>query len=56
MNTETRYCTYLISHIKKDGYVACHVRRGDYVQLRNKHPEVKVEWYEKVMANFLIQV
>lgn len=37
---------------RQDGYVACHVRRGDYVQLRDKHPEVKVEWYEKVMAEF----
>jgi len=37
---------------KKEGYVACHVRRGDYVQLRDKHPEVKVEWYEKAMAEF----
>jgi hypothetical protein len=38
--------------VKKEGYVAVHVRRGDYVELRQKHPEVTVEWYEKAMAMF----
>jgi hypothetical protein len=37
---------------KKEGCVAVHVRRGDYVTLREKHPEVTVEWYEKAMAMF----
>jgi hypothetical protein len=38
--------------VKKEGYVAVHVRRGDYVTLREKHPEVTIEWYEKAMAMF----
>lgn len=38
--------------VKKEGYVAVHVRRGDYVELRQKHPEVTVEWYEKAMSMF----
>ena len=37
---------------KKDGYVCVHVRRGDYLHLRDKHPEVTKEWYEKAMAEF----
>jgi hypothetical protein len=39
-------------YTKKDGYVSCQVRRGDYVELRNKHPEVTIEWYEKCMSMF----
>ena len=27
-------------------------RRGDYLELRQKHPEVTVEWYEKAMSMF----
>lgn len=37
---------------KKDGYVCVHVRRGDYLHLRNKHPEVTKEWYDKAMDEF----
>ena len=37
---------------KKEGYVSCQIRRGDYVRLREKHPEVTVEWYEKAMSMF----
>jgi hypothetical protein len=37
---------------KKTGHIACHVRRGDYVTLREKHPELTVEWYEQAMAMF----
>lgn len=35
-----------------EGVVSCHVRRGDYVNLRNKHPEVTKEWYEGAMSLF----
>lgn len=37
---------------KKDGVVAVHVRRGDYIVLRDKHPEVTKQWYENAMDNF----
>jgi hypothetical protein len=37
---------------KKEGIVACHVRRGDYLHLRDKHPEVTKEWYEAAMNRF----
>jgi hypothetical protein len=37
---------------KQEGYVSIHVRRGDYVTLRDKHPEVTTEWYEKAMSMF----
>lgn len=37
---------------KKDGVVGVHVRRGDYVHLRDKHPEVTKEWYQDAMAQF----
>lgn len=37
---------------KKDNYVAVHVRRGDYLLLKNKHPEITKEWYEKAMSRF----
>lgn len=37
---------------KKDGYVAVHVRRGDYLRLEMKHPPVIKEWYENAMAKF----
>jgi hypothetical protein len=37
---------------KKEGYVAVHVRRGDYLTLTQKHPPVKKEWYEYAMSLF----
>lgn len=37
---------------KKENYVSIHVRRGDYLHLRMKHPEVKKEWYEEAMGMF----
>jgi glycosyl transferase family 11 len=37
---------------KKDNYVGVHVRRTDYLILKDKHPEVKKEWYEKAMSLF----
>lgn len=37
---------------KSCDWVSVHVRRGDYVNLRNKHPEVTLEWYEEAMAMF----
>jgi hypothetical protein len=37
---------------KKDGYVALHVRRGDYVHLVEKHPQVTPEWYKKAVDNY----
>lgn len=37
---------------KKEGYVSLHWRRGDYVHLKDKHPEVTIEYYEKAMAMF----
>lgn len=37
---------------KKDGVVSVHVRRGDYLHLTNKHPQITKEWYEKAMGEF----
>ena len=37
---------------KKEGYVSCHVRHGDYLHLRMKHPEITKEWYEVAMKEF----
>jgi hypothetical protein len=37
---------------KKEGVVAVHVRRTDYLQLQDKHPEVTKEWYLKAMREF----
>lgn len=37
---------------KKEGYVCLHWRRGDYVHLRDKHPEITIEYYERGMAMF----
>lgn len=37
--------------LEKD-FVACHVRRGDYVELRHKHPDVTPQWYEYAMSHF----
>jgi hypothetical protein len=37
---------------KKDGYVSVHIRRGDYLLLRQKHPEVTKEWYLKAIGEF----
>ncbi len=33
-------------------FISVHVRRGDYVTLREKHPEVTKEWYENAMKQF----
>ncbi|MCL4419943.1 alpha-1,2-fucosyltransferase [Patescibacteria group bacterium] len=37
---------------KKEGHVSVHIRRGDYLELKMKHPEVTKEWYEEQMAKF----
>lgn len=37
---------------KKEGYVAVHVRRGDYIFLVHKHPPVTKAWYESAMSMF----
>jgi len=37
---------------EKNGYVAVHVRRGDYLRLEMKHPKVTKEWYENAMSKF----
>lgn len=37
---------------KKEGYVAVHVRRTDYLHLKDKHPEVSKAWYNKAMSLF----
>lgn len=37
---------------KKDGIVAIHVRRGDYLLLKDKHPYYGKEWYENAMRQF----
>jgi hypothetical protein len=41
-----------VPYEKKEGYVSCHVRRGDYLRLRDKHPEVTDQWYNEQMAKF----
>jgi len=38
-------------HVKW-GTVSVHVRRGDYLQLPQKHPPVTKEWYEECMDQF----
>ena len=37
---------------KKEGYVSIHVRRGDYLTLVEKHPEVSIDWYYRAMSEF----
>jgi hypothetical protein len=39
-------------YTKQVNLVGVHVRRGDYVTLREKHPDVPVEWYENAMSLF----
>jgi Glycosyl transferase family 11 len=34
------------------GWVSVHVRRGDYLVLMEKHPEVTKEWYDEAMSHF----
>lgn len=34
------------------GWVSVHVRRGDYLQLTEKHPPVTKQWYEQAMEMF----
>jgi hypothetical protein len=36
----------------KKGYVSVHVRRGDYLTLKEKHPYIGKEWYEQAMVLF----
>lgn len=45
-------CLFEFPYKKKSRYVSVHVRRGDYLVLREKHPEVTKEWYEKAMLLF----
>ena len=37
--------------MKKD-LVSVHVRRGDYLHLQNKHPQIGKDWYERAMDLF----
>jgi hypothetical protein len=39
-------------YTKREGVVSLHIRRGDYVRLRAKHPEVTPEWYFEAMGMF----
>lgn len=34
------------------GFVSVHVRRGDYLVLKEKHPPVPVSWLENAMSHF----
>lgn len=34
------------------GFVSVHVRRGDYLRLKTKHPPVPISWIENAMAQF----
>lgn len=34
------------------GFVSIHVRRGDYLKLKNKHPEVPASWIQAAMRKF----
>lgn len=36
----------------KNGWVSVHIRRGDYLELREKHPDVPTEWVLKAMSLF----
>lgn len=37
--------------LRKD-FVSVHIRRTDFVTLKEKHPEVKDEWYDEAMSKF----
>jgi Glycosyl transferase family 11 len=45
---------YLFGHHyeKKENVISCHVRRGDYVRLAEKHPIVTEDYYLRAMAMF----
>lgn len=36
----------------KKGWVSVHIRRGDYLELTEKHPPVPTEWVRKAMSLF----
>jgi len=57
--TEKYFAHYRERILKEFGFlwkpvdgVAVHVRRGDYLRLRNKHPEVPISWILKAMNLF----
>lgn len=37
---------------KREGVMAVHIRRGDYLLLASKHPPVTSQWYEEAMKMF----
>jgi hypothetical protein len=37
---------------KKEGCVGLHFRRGDFLQLTDKHPEIPIEYYRKAIRYF----
>lgn len=37
---------------KNEGFISVHLRRTDFINLKEKHPEVKDEWYNEAMAMF----
>lgn len=39
-------------YMKQTNLVGVHIRRGDYVNLREKHPEITPGWYENAMYLF----
>lgn len=39
-------------HWEQNDYVSVHIRRGDYMHLKMKHPEVTIEWYNQAMKMF----
>jgi len=43
---------FQLPYKKKEGSVSIHVRRGDFLQLRDKHPEVGREYYSAAIRYF----
>ncbi len=41
-----------LARVTNRRFVSCHIRRGDYLTLREKHPEVTVQWIEQQMDRF----
>lgn len=42
-----------IPYQRNEGTVSIHVRRGDYLQLPEKHPAVTIDWYMDAVRYFL---
>lgn len=46
---------FQLPYEKQWGKIGVHIRRGDFLQLQDKHPVIPIEYYTTAIRNFIVQ-